>query len=101
MLILETLLNSSINSITDLNLSNNPSWFSNPANIELLIELIFKYAAIQNLNLGDCGFVSDRTSTILTSITNDSSSSKNKKFDLSLAKLESDEAVERLANNIT
>ena len=29
-LILETLLNSSINSITDLNLSDNKSWFEHP-----------------------------------------------------------------------
>ena len=58
-LVLETLLNSDINTITDLNLSLNSSWFKHPdtgeerpSNVELLAELITKQASIKHLNLG-------------------------------------------------
>ena len=48
-LVLEILLNSSIDTIIDLNLSENRSWFKNPrtredklGNVDLLLELILK-----------------------------------------------------------
>ena len=57
-LILESLLSSNIDSITDLNLSENSSWFKHPVtkkvragNVDLLAELISKQANLQNLNL--------------------------------------------------
>ena len=58
--ILETLLSSKINSITNLNLGANPSWFEHPAtreervvSVDLLAELITKQAGLQCLNLGN------------------------------------------------
>ena len=57
-LILEALLSSNIDSITDLNLVNNYSWFKNPntreersGNIDLLVELILKQASLQKIDL--------------------------------------------------
>ena len=58
-LILETLLSSNVDTITDLDLSGNSSWFKHPdtgeersSNVDLLTELISKQTEIQNLNLG-------------------------------------------------
>ena len=52
-LVLETLLSSNIDSITNLNLSKNSSWFKNPdtgeersSNADLLAELVSKYAGL-------------------------------------------------------
>ena len=39
-LVLETLLNSNIESITHLYLEYNRSWFSHPVTVDLLLELI-------------------------------------------------------------
>ena len=44
-LVLESLLSSSIDSITDLNLSENRAWF-NPVGVDLLAELISKQAGL-------------------------------------------------------
>ena len=56
--ILEALLNSNIQSITDLVFSNNQSWFYHPysqgdrsGNVELLAELISRQSGLQHLNL--------------------------------------------------
>ena len=67
-LILEALLNSNIESINDLNLFNNPSWFRHPdtkeeifSNVALLAELISKQAGLQHLNLVVNYFTSNAT----------------------------------------
>ena len=54
-LVLEILMSSSIDSITDLNLRMNSSWFTGEArsgNIDLLVELITKQTGLQKINLG-------------------------------------------------
>ena len=67
-LILEALLNSNIESINDLNLFFNPSWFRHPetkkeksSNVVLLVELISKQVGLQHLNLGGNYFTSNAT----------------------------------------
>ena len=57
-IVLETLLSSNIDSITDLNFSSNNSWFKHPvtkeertSNVDLLVELISKQTVIQAINL--------------------------------------------------
>ena len=57
-LILETLLSSRIDSITDLSLSSNRSWFWDPkndeerfSNKEMLLEVISKLTGLQHLYL--------------------------------------------------
>ena len=57
-LVLEALLNSNIQSITDLDLSYNRSWFENPVtqeertgSVELLAEIISRQYGLQNINL--------------------------------------------------
>ena len=58
-LILESLLSSNIDSITELDLAYNSSWFKNPkigedrsGNVDLLVELINKQASLQKIYLG-------------------------------------------------
>ena len=53
-LVLEILLSSNINSIADLNLKDNKSWFKNPEteeeredNVDLLADLLSKQAGLQ------------------------------------------------------
>ena len=77
-LILEALLSSNIESITELNLSSNDSWFmkGRQGNIDLLTELITKEAGLQHLNLGGNRFSSNATLAILTSIADFGSNSK-------------------------
>ena len=67
-LVLETLLNSNIEFITDLNLSYNLSWFKHPdtqeerpSNVDLLVEFISKQTGLQHLNLGYNNFSSNAT----------------------------------------
>ena len=80
-LILEALLSSQIESISDLNFSINSSWFRNPVtrderegNVDLLSELISKQAGLQHINLGGDfsnggnKFWSEATLAILTRI---------------------------------
>ena len=62
-LVLEILLSSNIDSITDLDISFNDSWFKNPStgeersgNVDLLVELIAKQAGLQKINLRDNHF---------------------------------------------
>ena len=57
-LVLEALLSSDIDSINDLVLDCNDSWFNNPItkeerynNVELLSELIFKQASLEEIVL--------------------------------------------------
>ncbi len=75
--VLEALLSSKINSITDLNLSSNSSWFEHPdteeervVSVDLLAELITKQAGLQSLNLEWNFFYSNATYKILTRIAN-------------------------------
>ena len=74
-LVFETLLNSKIKSITDLNLGNNSEWFKHPntteeisSNVGLLVELISKQAGLQNISIGSNKFTSNATKTIMTGI---------------------------------
>ena len=62
-IILETLLSSNIDSITNIRLFNNESWFKNPvtkedrfSNVELLGELFSKQTGLEHINLGQCEF---------------------------------------------
>ena len=52
--VLETLLSSNIESITDLNLRDNRSWFNEESlsNVSLLAELISKQTGLQNISIG-------------------------------------------------
>ena len=66
--VLEALLNSNIESINDLNLYGNESWFRHPdteeeilSNVALLAELISKQTGLQHLNLGGYYFNSNAT----------------------------------------
>ena len=51
-LVLESLLSSRIDSVKDLNLGANSSWFKHPENANLLAELISKQAGLQHIRLG-------------------------------------------------
>ena len=67
-LILEALLTSNIDSIINLNLRNNNSWFKHPSNVDLLAEVITKQSGIKHINLACNNFSSDATQKILTRI---------------------------------
>ena len=69
-LVLDSLLSNTINSIIDLNLSFNESWFCHPnsSNVDLLTELITKQVCLQYLNLSQNFFSSNATLKILTKI---------------------------------
>ena len=67
-LVLECLLGSRIDSIEDLNLSSNESWFKHPVtkeersgNIALLAELLSKQAGLMQIYLGFNAFSSTAT----------------------------------------
>ena len=67
-IILEAILSSNIQSITDLNINENPSWFKHPdtqedrsGSVDLLVELISKQPGLQHLNLGVNFFSSQAT----------------------------------------
>ena len=74
--ILEAILNSNIDSISNLNLYCNWSWFcKNPytyeerfSNIELLKELLSKQTSLLHLNIGANYISNSATETILTRI---------------------------------
>ena len=75
MLILESLLNSTIDSITKFDLAYNKSWFWCPltseersGSVDFLAEILSKQAILQNLNLGFNSFSSSATQSILTKI---------------------------------
>ena len=100
-LYLETLLNSNIESITEIRLEGNSMWFEeNENNVELLGEFISKQTCIQHLNLGQNKFSSNATLTILTRIADHpSTSSSLKTLNLDLAaNFDADETVEKLAD---
>ena len=63
-IILESLLSSSIESISNLSFANNTSWFCHSdksGNIDLLSELITKQADLQLIDLGMNFFSSQNT----------------------------------------
>ena len=63
-LVLEILMSSNIDSITDLDFSQNPSWFKGEArsgNVDLLVELITKQTGLQKINLESNPFTSIAT----------------------------------------
>ena len=74
-LVLETLLSSNIDTISDLNLVSNSSWFKHPvtyeersSNLDLLVELISKQTGPQHLYLSNNYFSSNATKAIITRI---------------------------------
>ena len=67
-LVLETLLSYSVNSIIDLNLGCNQSWFKHPGNVDLLTELISRQTCLQIISLNCNRFSSNATHTLLTKI---------------------------------
>ena len=67
-LILEALLTSNIDSIINLNLRNNNSWFKHPSNVDLLAEVITKQSGIKHINLSFNSFSSNATQKMLTRI---------------------------------
>ena len=67
-LVLETLLSYSVDSIIDLNLGSNYSWFKHPGNVDLLTELISRQTRLQIINLSWNNFSSNATQTLLTKI---------------------------------
>ena len=50
-IVLEALLISNIDSIVDLNLRWNISWFNHPTNVDLIEEIISKQAGMKHINL--------------------------------------------------
>ena len=71
-LVLEALLSSTIDTITDLNLGGNWSWFQHPdtnnerfGNVDLLLDLITKQAVLHHINLSHYIFSSKATKAIL------------------------------------
>ena len=98
-LILEALLTSRIDSIVDLNLRANSSWFKHPGNVDLLAKVIFKQSGIKHINLSKNEFSSDATHKILTKIAdNTSTTSKLSTLNLGYANFETNETVEKLAD---
>ena len=67
-LVLETLLSYNVDSIIDLNLGCNESWFSHSGNVDLLTELISRQTRLQILGLSRNKFSSYDTHTLLTKI---------------------------------
>ena len=68
-LVLETLLICSVDSIIDLYLDVNSSWFKHPGNVDLLAELISRQTRLQILSLSYNDFSSNAAQTLLTKIT--------------------------------
>ena len=75
-LVIEPLLSSNIESITDLNISDNKLWWfkgkrmseERSSNVDLLAELISKQTVLQHLNLGYNYFSCNVTKAIITRI---------------------------------
>ena len=65
---METLLSYNVDSIIDLNLSENESWFKYPGNADLLAELISRQTGLQNIRLSSNNFSSIATHTLLSKI---------------------------------
>ena len=105
-LVLESLLASRINSIAELNLGGNESWFRHPetseersGNIDLLAELIEKQAVLNKIDLGGDKFKSNSTKKILSTIADHPSSNlRLTHLNLSFANFDADESVEKLAD---
>ena len=105
-IILETLLSSNIDSITNIRLFNNESWFKNPvtkedrfSNVELLGELFSKQTGLEHIGLGNNQFSNIAFQTILASIAGHPSTSTTlQTLGLSQTNWEADETVEMLAD---
>ena len=105
-LVLETLLSSNIESITDLNLLYNNSWFKHSitkeersSNVDLIVELISKQTGLQHIDLGLNWFSCNATKAIITRIADHPSTScKLQTLSLSSANFEAVETVENLAD---
>ena len=104
-LVLDTLLSSNIDTITDLNLGGNESWFWNLAtkqerleNVDLLAALISKQDAIHHISLNRNFFSRSATKKVLTRIA-EHPSTRSKLQTLNLEEstnLEENETVETL-----
>lgn len=88
-LVLDALLSSNIDSITDLDFKNNNSWFTHPeteaqirGNADLLAELIFKQPGLKQLDLSNNYFSYYATKAVLTRIANIGSNSLLETLDL-------------------
>ena len=85
-LILEPLLNSNVDSIADLNITNNLYWFNESYqgdvhnNVVLLSELITKQAGLLKINLEGNLFCSKATKLIVTTIAEHPSTSSKLQF---------------------
>lgn len=98
-LVFESLLNSNVESIIDLNLGSNSSWFDYPGNVDLLTEFISRQNCLKIISLSDNSFSSIATFTLLTKIAEIIKSIKLTTLDLaSSANFEADDTVEKLAN---
>ena len=99
-IVLESLLTSTIDSITDLNLGDNSAWFKQPANGDLLAELLSKQAGLQKINLERNYFSSNATLSILTMIAaHPSTASSLQSLNLHYAAyFDADETAEKLAD---
>ena len=109
-IVLEALLSANINTITDLNLRANRSWFKpclkhpdtreeRSDNVAILAYLIIKHADLQHIDLGANYFSSISTKQILTKISgNPSTRSKIQTLKLSRFNLEAYETVLKLAD---
>ena len=98
-IVLESVLTSQIDSINDLNLGINKSWFGEDrsGNTDLLAELISKQSGLEHLNLAANFSSNDATNKILTSIVDHNS--KLVTLDLRRsANFETDETTEKLAD---
>ena len=81
-IILEALMSSNFNTITNLNLFENRSWFKHPdtseersGNLALVADLIIKHADLQHINLGGNFFSSNATQAVLERIAGNPSTS--------------------------
>ena len=104
-LVFESLLNTNVDSIIDLNLGLNYSWFWRPykkkersGNIDLLAMLISKQTSLQKFDLRDNKFSSNATLTLLTQIADVITKIELTNLNLDKAvNFYADESVEKLA----
>ena len=103
-LVFETLLNASVDSLIELDISCNESWFSNPStreertdNVSLLSELISRQTRLRVNNLNAISFSSTATQTLLTKIADVLNNIQLTTLVLTKANFEADETVEKLA----
>ena len=106
-LVIELLLSSNIEFITDLSIYDNLSWWfkgsrmkeERSSNVDLLAELISKQKVLQHLNLGGNSFSCNATKAIISRIADHpSTSTKLQTLNLSNVSFDADETVEKLAD---